>query len=460
MASLPSNLSFFMSRMQGVSSSHFKTFPQSSDNATAGKIIRFEIPSNAYVNMQDLRLFFNAATTGTCARLPDNISSLVERVAVYAGGVLIQNNFNGYNTLVKAKAALGVGNCDPVLGHPEIVRATSYHSGAAIASTDAESYTSQDQAFCISNWEGLLGSIEPKIIDTGLLPQITIEITLADNNVCTTSAGTSLAGTATSGFNLAPSSTAVTYALTNITLQCEVMGFSTSIFDQIVEQRIASVGYLSLPFKNYYSFQSTHAGNTRFNVNSASWDRVWFCYRASDYTSDGFPHPVKGYKQKGAFVSVAAANQDGTNFDIGKPTYDVGGVLNTNAEKYVSPYFRFNKATGTDTTYQLQINGASVPAYKMTLPEAYAVTMKSIDHYNKDHKLTLDQYTDSAFVQCYRFCLEGSDFNRMASGLDVRSTSAMATLETTNLGSCSLTIFAECTAELRVGNSRNIEVVN
>ena len=168
MASLPANLSYFMSRMQGVSSSHFKIFPQRSDNATAGKIIRFEIPSNAYVNMQDLRLFFNAATTGTCARLPDNISSLVERVAVYAGGVLIQNNFNGYNTLVKAKSSLGVGSCDSVLGHPEIVRATSYHSGAAIASTDPEAYTSQDQAFCISNWEGLLGSIEPKIIDTGL----------------------------------------------------------------------------------------------------------------------------------------------------------------------------------------------------------------------------------------------------------------------------------------------------
>ena len=305
--------------------------------------------------------------------------------------------------------------------------------------------------------KGFISSLDKSV---NVLPQITIEITLADNNVCTTSKGTDLAGTATTGFNLAPTSTAVTYTLSNITMQCEVMGFSSNILDQIVEQRISSVGYLSLPFKNYFSFQSTHAGNTRFNVNSASWDRVWFCYRPSTYTNAGFPHPVKGYKQTGAFVSVAAANADGTNFDIGKPTYDVGGVLNTNAEKYVSPYFRFNKVSGSDTTYQLQINGASVPAYKMTLPEAYAVTMNSIDHYNKDQKLTLDQYTDSAFIQCYRFCLEGSDFNRMASGLDVRSTSAMATLETTNLGSCALTIFAECTAELRVGNSRNIEVVN
>jgi hypothetical protein len=77
----------------------------------------------------------------------------------------------------------------------------------------------------------------------------------------------------------------------------------------------------------------------------------------------------------------------------------------------------------------------------MNLPEAYAVTMNSIDMYDKNHKLTLDQYKDSAFVQCYRFCLEGSDFNRLASGLDVRSTSAMGTVETQNLTECCFNYF-------------------
>jgi hypothetical protein len=113
-------------------------------------------------NMQKLRFFFNASTTGTCARLPPNISSLIERVAVYAGGVLIQNNFNGYNTLVKSKEALCGSKCNVALGHPEMVRAVSYHSGVAISSTDPESYTTQDLQFCIDNWEGLLGSIQPR----------------------------------------------------------------------------------------------------------------------------------------------------------------------------------------------------------------------------------------------------------------------------------------------------------
>jgi hypothetical protein len=56
---LPSNVSFFMQRLQGVSTSQFKVFPQSSDNATSGKIIRFEMPSNSLVNLRNVRMFFN-----------------------------------------------------------------------------------------------------------------------------------------------------------------------------------------------------------------------------------------------------------------------------------------------------------------------------------------------------------------------------------------------------------------
>ena len=89
---LPSNLSFFMSRIQGTSISHFKIFPQSSDTATSGKIIRLEMPNNSLVNFKNLRLFANIstanATTGKGGRLPNDISSLIELVAVYMGGVL------------------------------------------------------------------------------------------------------------------------------------------------------------------------------------------------------------------------------------------------------------------------------------------------------------------------------------------------------------------------------------
>jgi hypothetical protein len=459
---LPSNVSYFMQRLQGVSTSHFKVHPQTDGNQTSGKIVRFELPSNTLLNLRGTRLFFNAVTAGSGASMPNDVSSFIERCSVYMGGVLVQNGFQGYNVLKHAKSALVGSKCGSTLGHPEIVRAKSYHNGATFGNTDPEAYsTNGTESFCIDNWEGLLGTLEPSIIDTGLMPQITLEITLADDTICPISEGRVLPdGTGTSTNHFDKTGTAnPTYTLSQMTLQCEVLGMATSVLDQIVEQRIASVGYLSMPFKNHYTFVSTHSGTSRFNVNSASWDKLWLAYRPTTYSAKSAPVIVNGYKKAGAFVSVASANVDATNFDVGLPQYDAGGSLDTNKERYISNYFKFEEikpsATSTNPAYfQLQVNSANIPAYRMTTPEAYAMSMNSVDTYDKNHKMTLDQYKNDFFVQCYRFCLPDSDFNRLASGLDTRSVSAMGSLTTENIASCNLYMFAETTAELRLGKKR------
>ena len=417
---LPSNVSFFMQRLQGVSTSHFKVFPQSSDNGTSGKILRFELPSNSLVNLRNLRLFFNASTAGAGASLPNDISSLIERVAIYMGGVLVQNNFQHYNVLKHAKASINKSYCNAALGHPNIVRSVSYHDGATFGNTDPEAYAGKDDQFCVDNWEGLLGSIEPSIVDTGLMPQITLEITLADDTICPISEGRVLpdgTGASSNNFDKAGSGNP-TFTLSNISVQIEVLGMATSVLDQIVEQRISSVGYLSLPFKNYYTFVSSHTGTSRFNVNSASWDRLWLAYRKTGYATKAAPAIAAGYKKAGAFVDDVAA-QTAADIDIGRPQYDIGGVLGTNEEKYLSKYFVFEEdlaSASTPASHQLQVNSASVPAYRMTTPEALSMSLGAVDgEINK--MMTLDQYKKNYYVQCYRFCLPESDFNRLASGL-------------------------------------------
>jgi len=438
--------------------------PQTDGNQTSGKIVRFELPSNTLLNLRGTRLFFNAVTAGAGASMPNDVSSFIERCSVYMGGVLVQNGFQGYNVLKHAKSALVGSKCGSTLGHPEIVRSISYHNGNTFANTDPETYlTDGTESFCIDNWEGLLGSLEPSIIDTGLMPQITLEITLADDTVCPISDGRVLpdgTGNTASNFDKTGSGNP-TYTLSQMTLQCEVLGMATSVLDQIVEQRIASVGYLSMPFKNYYTFVSTHSGTSRFNVNSASWDRLWLAYRPTTYSAKSAPVIVRGYKKAGAFVDDVAG-QTAADIDLGKPQYDAGGVFDTNKERYISNYFKFKEIesnTGVPAYFQLQVNSANIPAYRMTSPEAYAMSMNSVDTYDKNHKLTLDQYRNDFFVQCYRFCLPDSDFNRLASGLDTRSVSAMGSLTTENIASCNLMMFAECTAELRLGSGRAIEII-
>ena len=468
---LPSNLSFFMSRLQGVATSHFKINPQTSNTGTANRIVRFELPSNTLLNFRSLRLFFQMKATGNCASLPPDTSSFLERCSVYVGGVLVANGFNGYNTLVHAKAALQGSKCG-TLAHPEMVRLKSYHTfgtdgtGTAIGATGNEDYTAdavKHDLYCIDNFEGFLGSCEPAIMDTGALATIVIEFALADNAVVSSSIGRKLSGdVGGAGFDVANGTPSSAFELSEMTMQVEVLSLASNVIDTIVEQRISQVGYLSVPFKNYFSFANTHANNTRFNVNSASWDRLWVAYRDSTYGSTAAPVRIKGYKKAGAFTGLTTGATTCDGADIGLPEYDVGGVLNTNSEKYKPKYFNFEEkktGVGTLTTYQLQINSANIPSYPMNAVEALAMSMNSLDYYDKNHKLTLHQYKNNYFVQCFRFCLPDSDYSRLASGLDCRGVSSSCSLNTTGVDSCNVMLFAECTSELRIGAGRQIEVV-
>lgn len=472
MAGLPPNVSYFMSRLQGVSTSHFKIFPQNSGSQSANKILRFELPSNTLLNLKSCRMLFNVTTdtsnSTTGVRLPPDTRSFIDRMAIYMGGVLVQNSFSNYNILVHAKKALGADRCsDTTLTHPEIARINSYHDNKPL--TQKESYTTADVQLAIMDWEGFLGTAEPGIIDTGLFPQITIEITLADNVICpafTWASGTAVAigTTTTTGGLCGPpgASQSGSYSLDNITMQVEVLGMASSVLDEVVAQRISQVGYLSIPFKNYFSFSSSHSNTSRFNVNSASWDRLWVAWRDPSGNSPAAPVIAAGHKKAGAFTgtTTGAATCDGV--DVGQAQYDIGGSLDTNREKYLARYFRFqeqNNGAGA-SNYQLQINSANYPAYKLTIPEVYSLTLNSIDVYDKTRKMSLDQYRQDYCVQCYRFCLPESDYSRMSSGLDTRATSAQCALVTENVTTAvACFMFAECSSELRVAN-RSIELIN
>lgn len=466
---LPSNLSFFMSRLQGVGTSHFKVNPQTTGSVVAGNIVRFELPSNTLLSFRSLRLMFSATTSPAdkAISLPNDISSLIERCSVYVGGVLVANGFNGYNTLIHAKAALQGYKCG-MLAHPEMVRAIKYHDSDLTAITDIlpETYSDTDDynAFCIDNFEGFLGTCEPSIMDTGALSTIVIEFQMADANVCGSSAGRALEGTGAADFTdtVSPTPSTPIYTVKNMTLQVEVIQLATNVLDTIVEQRIAQVGYLSVPFKNYFSFSNTHSSTTRFNVNSASWDRLWVVYRDENYNATKAPVRIKGYKKKGAFTGLTAGAATVDGVDIGLPEYDVGGsgALGTNCEKYKPFYFNFKQIGLASTArFQLSINSANIPSYPMTVPEAYAMSMNSLDYYDKNHKLTLDQYKNNYFVQCFRFCLPDSDYSRLASGIDCRGVSSSCAITTNGVTSCNMTLFAECSSELRIGAGRQIEVV-
>jgi hypothetical protein len=431
------------------------------------------------MNLKSTRILFNVAATTSnaqAARLPNDTRSFIDRMAIYMGGVLVQNSFSNYNVLVHAQKALGADRCtDTTLTHQEICRLTSYHNGATL--DNSESYTTPDVQLAITDFLGFLQA-DPSVIDTGLFPQITVEITLADNVICPSIVAandTVLATTSKTGGICETSTVGSTYSITDMTMQVEVLGMASSILDEVVAQRISQVGYLSIPFPNYFSFSSTHNTTSRFNINSSSWNKLWVCWRDPANATAQAPQVVAGHKLAGAFVSpatgsvlagagiVAGQLPIAITQDMGKPQYDLGGTYNTNSERYVARCFNFEERnatpTTTPTTFQLQINSANYPAYKLTVPEVYALTMNSIDIYDKSRPMSLDQYRKNFFVQCYRFDLPESSYSRVASGLDSRSSSSQCAMVTENMtADTTCFMFCECTSELRVAN-RAIEVI-
>ena len=160
-------LSYFLDRLSGFSTNIFRLEPQGSNSAKANNIIRITLPANSLVNFRTFALHFNAEieSAGAEGRLPNKIDSLVERVEVTFGGIQVSAGNNMYNVLRHAKDALMGDVTDPILGHPEVIRATSYHKASGIASNKEVA-----APYVIDKWEGFLGTVEPKIVDLSLLP--------------------------------------------------------------------------------------------------------------------------------------------------------------------------------------------------------------------------------------------------------------------------------------------------
>ena len=440
------NLTYFLDRLSGFSTNVFKMEAQGSPSANANSIIRFNLPSNALLNMRSFALHFTATTAGTAAggRLPNKIESLIERVEVSVGGVQLSAGSNYYNVLCHAKQALMGSKCDAALGHPEIVRQVSYVDGSEIAAeaavtagtaaiTDNEVYTGSVSQFCIDKWEGFLGSCEPKILDSSLLPDIVVSIYLTNNNVLCSTSAVAKAGFTTGG-NLN-----ATFSLSNIHATIESLGLADSTYDTMISQMISQRGYIEVPFKQYIAFQDVTQTNMRFSVATACLDRIWIAHRAAAYSTQAAPVKLTGY---------ATAGQN---------------ILEFAKEKYTSAYFNFTEPSG-DPKYQFQLNGALYPQFQASFEEMHQISRNSVmsQTCHARDNLPLNTIKSNYAVQCIRLNMPESEFSRTLSGLDTRGISLNGFYNLYNASSTNtptITLFAECTSVMRIGAGKQLELV-
>ena len=449
-------LMYFLDRMEGFSTNYFRLEPSGSTNSGPNSITRINLPSNALLNTRSFKLHFLASIAGTSVggRLPADISTLVERVEISAGGVQLSQGTNFYNTLVNAKAAIMGSRCDSVTGHSELVRQNRF-DGIVPAIADAEGaneiYAGTGTPHVIDKWEGFLGTCEPKILDASILPDLVVSIYWASNSVL----ASCKAANTHALFEVVPDGNLekAVYEIKNIHATIEAVGMADSVYDHLTQSTIASIGYIEVPFKQYFSFSATHSGASRFTVAAQSLDRIWTAWRKADYDTLGAPQPVKGYSTAAGLAAAATSA-------VSLSAY--GGAHGTGAvEKYITKFQKFSEPGAADALkYQFQLNGTYYPQYPAGTEDMYQVTKNSLPLPVK-YGLTKEQLRDSSFVQCIRLNLPNSEDSRTMSGLDTRSVSLSGYVNTTGVltANPNLMIFCECTSSVRIGAGRQLEVV-
>lgn len=479
MSALSPELMYFASRMSGFSTNTFKIETNNQSSATSSSIISIDLPNNSIINLRSFKLFFNAITTGTSAggRLPP-VKDLIERVEVAMGGIVLSQGTNFTNVLSEAKKALHADYTDAVLGHPEYIRATSYVNPSDVY-TNVDNELDSSTLYCVDEFEGFLGTADPMLFDTSIVPSIRIRFYMASDNVLSNVAGVKLgiesgsfadgAGAVTvNGAPLpdAPNASKPKYSLSNIHATVECISLADMTYENMLSSQMSAQGDLEVPYKAYYTFLDTHQGTSKFSVSASSLDRIWLAWRGADYNTVTNPITVGGHKVQGAFTSKVTNTPiaTATELDIGRPQYDVGGVLDTNSEKYKGRYFNFSQpvtyGATTEWKAQLQLNGAYMPQFSARVEELYGITRNSLEGSRKARMMTLDQYRKNYCVQCFRLNAPNSEFSRSLSGVDSRATNLQGIVRTENaVNGSNLSIFCETTEILNISAGRSISVV-
>ncbi len=476
MSALSPELMYFASRMSGFSTNIFKLETNNSTQASANSIISVDLPSNSIINLRSFAMFCSASANEVASqggRLPP-LKDLIERVEVTMGGVVLSQGTNFTNVLCEAKKAVSRDYTDACVGHAEYVRAKSYIDNATLTGTANENVTS---LLCCNEWEGFLGTADPMLFDTALVPPIRVRLYCATDAVLSSVTSSDLgiiagkfADTAGADATSGPPKASTTpaggakYKLSDLQFQIECINLADATYENMLAGQMQSNGDLEVPYKAYYTFVDTHTGSSKFSVASSSMDRIWLAWRGSDFNTQSTPVTIGGYKIGGGFTSDTSGGA--VAIELGKPQYDLGGVLGTNEEKYKGRYFNFSQPVGTwgsvnnNWKVQAQLNGAYFPQYSANVSQLYQITKNSLEGRSAKKDLTLDQYRKNYCVQCLRLNMPNSEYSRSLSGVDSRATNLAGVIRSDNTElNPNLTIFVECTEILNISAGRSISVV-
>lgn len=394
MSGYPRNLQYLAKRIQGYSRATKRLSTLNATTAGPGGVITVDLPSNALIDSHTLVMSFSGASTG--AAMPKNIESLIQRVDLEVNGSVI-SGCSWYNQLFNILADTSFGT-DCFNKRRILQNSADVTAGTATPETP----------YAICNWL-TLNSFSPQVLDTKLLGQVRLRITL-DGPGC-------LAGAANGSFTLS-----------NISFSVDVLAIDDGLYDAAHAAYLQGGGVYELAFKNYLSYSgaaTSWSQSTKFSLSSQSLNRVWATFLNQSANSA---------------LDAAIAN---------------------------SNYFTRN-ASGLQSC-QFSLNGTYAPDFRATPAECFMLTQSSYNQLQdvlggtNPRMSSLSVFRDSMFAVSMKFCHDDPDFQ--FSGIDTRGNSSIGSFDSQAVagaaGTANLTclVFVETSSMLRVGAGRQIELV-
>ena len=248
MSYYPRSLQYYLKSLNSYPRMKYKLTPGVSEDqsVSGGQTLVVNLPRNSIVDLSTFAWFFTGKTNEAGWALPKHIETIVSRVQVHVNYQVVDGGFRYYNLLFRRLADLTLGDKDAIRGVLQNTQGTAFTTLNGVASSNWAYATAVDagsnnrpQQFCIDKWLGFLGSAQPNCIDTSILGDVAVHITLAGNHVL--SKGTN--GGATGTYTLTNNYFTTT---TGFTMTSSISGWATQT---TLFKSLSNLGLISVPVR-------------------------------------------------------------------------------------------------------------------------------------------------------------------------------------------------------------------
>jgi len=334
----PASLLYAAKKLSGVARNKFKIVPSSSVTGAAYSVLSFQIPQGTIVDLQSLKLFLQVATAspGTAgiatdqvfARLPADITTMLQQVQVLCNGVLIGGSCTEYNSAYRLRKI-----CASTFGRDQSIDRAVSHSTI----TDEE--VNESGEFVVKDWlhtifAGGREGASTRFLNTGIVGDITVRIQFSGNQVlCPKQKGEAMGVNFTTP-EAATNATQMSWSYSDAYATIDAISMPPAYEDMLMAA--LAKGEQEIDYEEAYCWSLNNitgdAFEQRFSVSSRSLNKLFTGVRDSNYNTVG----IKAHKLEDAIGDALVSNYQrfrmypGPQYENNLWNYSLNGQLHPN----------------------------------------------------------------------------------------------------------------------------------